>query len=434
VAIKVLIADDSAYIRKVIYDILIENKTIEIIDQAKNGIETVEMVRKYKPDVLLLDLVMPEMNGLDAFENIMSENPVPTIILSAISPQNMDTSMQALIMGAFDYVIKPGGLGASDLPNFRKELLNKVLNASQPQISKVLKDIDLLNRKVFLRQEPVSETFEFGKYLQELKPADEDIEKSVSSKSEIKEIMRNSDQISSVKSQKVEGKPPKINIEEEKQIEIKREEKIKSVHELDLTPVKDVLLTSNIVLLGASVGGPRAIRNILKELPKELSCPILIVQHLNESFVETFVNTLGRYCKIKIKVAENGEHVQSGIVYVAPGNQHMEISVKNKKPIIKTYKGKPYHHCMPSIDILFYSAARVYKNLTMGILLTGMGDDGVTGLAAIKKFGGVTIAESQDTSVVFGMPKLAIERGFADLVIPGYDIHNYIKKFAKYNS
>lgn len=446
VSVNVLIADDSAFVRKVISDIISKDKRINIVDHAANGKEAIELVKKHEPDVLLLDLLMPKMNGLEAFEQIMNNTPTTTIILSAISPQNMDASIQALLMGAFDYIIKPGGLGAKDLPKFRKELLKKVLLASKSQIRRILKESNLLNRKTYMRQEIVSNVFEFGKYLKNIKPIQEDkkeviheIEPSLKSK---KKINNNQNVVEHVniktkKEKKNKACKKSVNdgtkneIKKTKSFVIKKSGEKKARYLTEIEPLKKVALPSKVVVIGASVGGPRTIRNILKMIPKNLNCPLLVVQHLNANFIETFVDTLNNYCEIKIKIAENNEPILPGHVYVAPGDRHMEISLKGNKPCINTYEGPPVHHCIPSIDILFNSAAKVYNKSTMGILLTGMGEDGVLGLGNIKKSGGITIAESQQTSVVYGMPKLAAERGYAGIILPNYNISDYIIKFTK---
>ena len=173
-SIDVIIADDSAYLRKSIADILKNHKLINIVDYAKNGEEAIKLIRKHSPDVLILDLLMPKMNGLDAFKMIMEECPTPTVILSAISPKNLDSSIQALLMGAFDYIIKPGGIGAKDLPRFREELLGKVLLASQSQIKRIFqKENGDLEKPKSLRQEIVNEVFDFGQYLNRLSPIQE---------------------------------------------------------------------------------------------------------------------------------------------------------------------------------------------------------------------------------------------------------------------
>jgi two-component system chemotaxis response regulator CheB len=199
----------------------------------------------------------------------------------------------------------------------------------------------------------------------------------------------------------------------------------------NLTPVRDVLINSNIIVIGASVGGPRTITTILKELPANINAPILIVQHLSSHFTEAFVDNLDIECKLRIKIAENGESLLPGTCYIAPGDNHMEINVANKKPYIKIYKGKPVNFCMPSIDLLFLSAARIYRNRAMGIILTGMGSDGVEGLGTIKKFGGHTIAESEETSILYAMPKFAAEKGYAQKVLPNHEIYQEITNFVQ---
>ena len=450
-SIDVLIADDSAYLRKSISDILKEHDLINIVDYAKDGMEAVKFVKKYSPDVLVLDLLMPKMNGLDAFKLIMEDHPTPTVILSAISPKNLDSSIQALLMGAFDYIIKPGGIGAKDLPRFREELLAKVLLASQSQIKRIFrKEESSLKKSRSLRQEIVDRIFDFGQYLNRLKPVKEIEEKHEFDSFEImkvKAILK--EEIKPNKADELLSKEvPKPRISTSKVVK-KRQGKISSKSALqkvkpteqirktkpvqvpDLTPIKGVVLTSNIIVIGASVGGPRTITTILKEIPRSFNAPILIVQHLSSHFTEAFADNLNIECDLKINVAKNGEFIQPGQVYIAPGDMHMEISMENKNPSIKIYKGTPVNFCMPSIDVLFFSAAKIYRNRALGILLTGMGSDGVEGLGAIKRVGGKTIAESAETSILYAMPKFAKEKGFANLVLPNYEIKDEITKFVK---
>lgn len=441
--IDVVIADDSAYLRRTISDILKEHDLINIVDYARDGIEAVKFVKKYSPDVLVLDLVMPKKNGLDAFKEIMKDHPTPTVILSAISPKNLDSSIQALLMGAFDYIIKPGGIGAKELPRFREELLAKVLLASQSQIKKIFKkDEGIIRKSRFLRQDFVDQIFDFGQYINRLKPIQE-IEETQSNDSfeimKVKAILEDEiklDKTEKLSSIKVKIDPPilspdKVSIKSElkKDIIPIKPKKKQIVSTPDLSPVKNVVITSNVIVIGASVGGPRTITTILKEIPRGFNAPILIVQHLSSHFTEAFADNLNLECDIKIKVASNGSHLQSGQVYIAPGDLHMEISVENRKPIISIYKGTPVNFCMPSIDVLFFSAAKIFRNRSMGILLTGMGSDGVEGLGAIKRVGGKTIAESEETSILYAMPKFATEKGFADVVLPNYKIAEQILDF-----
>lgn len=442
-SIDIIIADDSAYLRKNISDILSEHDLINIVDYAKDGIEAIKLVKKYSPDVLVLDLVMPKKNGLDAFKEIMEDHPTPTVILSAISPKNLDSSIQALLMGAFDYIIKPGGIGAKNLPRFREELLAKVLLASQSQIKKIFKkDEEIIRKNRSLRQDIVDQIFDFGQYINRLTPIQEFEEKPSNDAFEIMKVKAileednksvNAGKLSSEKVNRpiLKKIKPTLKSELKEDIFTLKTKNRQLARTPDLSPVKNLALTTNVIVIGASVGGPRTITTILKEIPSNLNAPILIVQHLSSHFTEAFADNLNLECDLKIKVAKNGEYLQSGHVYIAPGDLHMEISIENSKPIIKIYKGTPVNFCMPSIDILFFSAAKIYRNRAMGILLTGMGSDGVEGLGAIKRIGGKAIAESEETCILYAMPKFAAEKGYTDYILPNYNIKDYILKFVK---
>ncbi|MFX1274115.1 MAG: chemotaxis-specific protein-glutamate methyltransferase CheB [Promethearchaeota archaeon] len=420
-SIKVLIADDSAFLRKSISNILTEDKTIEIVDMAINGREAIEKVNKHHPDVLILDLLMPEMDGLEAFKHIMEDYPIPTIILSAVNPQNMDTSVQALLMGAFDYIIKPGGIGAKDLPRFREELRSKVFLASQSQIKRVYSKKNGINKSKTLRQQLVDDTFQFGVYLRDLKPIKEEdyLPKE-------KELLGTKIKKKKITEEKPTPKPQEELIQSSQEKVIPKEPiKIPAI-----IPVKGVKITSPVIVIGASVGGPRTLRTILKDIPKNISYPILIVQHLSEFFLESFVKSLDAACKIKVKMGQDGEYISPGIAYIAPGGYHMEIQVRSDYPSIKIFKGEPVNYCIPSVDVLFFSAAKIYGANVVGVLLTGMGKDGVAGLGAIKNNRGKTIAESEETCVLYGMPKFAKEKGVAGMILPDYKIGEYLRNYS----
>lgn len=388
--------------------------------------------------------MMPEMSGLDAFRKIMEKYPIPTIILSALNPQDMDTSIQALLLGAFDYVIKPGGLGSKDLPRFKEELLAKVLLASQSQIRRILSGESALNKNIYIRQEFVNETFKFGQYLKNLKPIQETNEKFMplpkekemqaeALKTGSKILRRNEKVMSENMSDDIEIKHA-ITVKSDtfKEILLTSKRK-KALKKSDISPIKEVHSKSNVIVIGASVGGPKTLITLLKDIPSNISCPILIVQHLSNPFIDPFVKSLKNFCEINVKVPDNGELIQSGTVYFAPSSKHMEIIVLDNQLKIRVFEGIPINFCIPSIDVLFLSASRVYKNKTLGILLTGMGNDGVEGLEAIKNIGGKTIAESKETCILYGMSRNAIERNLADLILPNYNIANYMIKFANTN-
>ncbi len=368
--INVLIAEDSSFQRKVISEMISSHKDIVVVDMARNGIEVIEKVEKLDPDVLLLDLIMPEMDGLTAFKHIMQETPIPTIIFSVLDPKTMDDSVQALLMGAIDYIVKPGGLWKVELPKFREQLIEKIFLASK-------------SKKGFKKQIL-------------------SVDKSGYDKIKTKEVIQ-------------------YHAKELLSTDLLKTE----------VPIISKGLDSNVIVIGTSVGGPKTLKLILQKIPKDFSCPILMVQHLDTHFMIQFAQSLDQLCSIKVKIAENDEKIAPGVVYLAPGARHMKIVVKHNKPFVKIIDEPPINFCKPSVDPLFLSAAKVFKNRALGIILTGLGNDGVDGLEAIKLEGGRTIAESQETCVVYGMPKIAAERNAAQIILPNYKIAEYIIKFGR---
>ncbi len=374
-SINVLIAEDSAYQRKVISEMLSEHESIHVIDVAKNGEEAIELVKKHQPDVLLLDLLMPRMDGLTAFKHIIENHPLPTIIFSVLDPNKLDNSIQALLLGAFDYIIKPGGLWKVELPKFKDQLINKVLLAYESKISS-------LNSKLKFK-----------------------VERAILEYDKVKGL--------AIERALAEGTPSE------------------SQEIVEKTPLySDVEISSKIIVIGTSVGGPKTLRSILRKVPRDFPVPILIVQHLDSFFMQQLAQSLDDLCEIKVKIAVNEELIQARTIYLSPGSHHMEVVKKGNRPYIRIFKGEAVNYCIPSVDVLFFSTAQIYGSNAMGIILTGLGEDGVAGLAAIKLAGGRTIAESQETSVVYGMPKVAAENGAANIIVPNYEVINYIMSFS----
>jgi len=191
-------------------------------------------------------------------------------------------------------------------------------------------------------------------------------------------------------------------------------------------------INDKIVAIGASAGGVQAIREILRELPDNITVPIVITQHLSAFYhkLEQLIFLWNIENKIKIKLAKDGDFIESGVAYFCPAARHMEVILINEKPCLKLSTNPEINHNMPCIDLLFHSIAQIYKEKALAIILTGMMRDGVDGLGEVRKTGGRTIAESEETAAVFGMPKKAIEEGAAEFIVPNYDIKNYIIRFA----
>lgn len=367
--IKVLIAEDSSYQRKIIADMLLSHKEISEVYIARNGREAIEKIEKFNPDVLILDLIMPEVDGFTVFEFLSEHYPIPTIIFSAKNPATLDESVQALLLGAFDFIIKPRGRWEEEFPKYKDKLISSVLYAAR--VKKTYEKRNVLIKKSIVKQDKIK----------------------------LKKI--------SHISKELEVKP------------LKRQKISRPIFE------------SNIIVIGTSTGGPKTLKSIIKEIPRNFPSPILIVQHMDAFFMKHFAKSLDDLCKIPVKIPEDGEKIRSGIIYLSPGEKHMKIDAKTNESYIKVFEDNPVNFSIPSVDVLFFSASKTYKNHTLGILLTGMGEDGAAGLEAIKKNGGKTIAESQETCILYGMPKAAIERGAASLILPSYVISSNMINFAK---
>lgn len=372
-SIKVLVAEDSSFQRKIITDMLLSNEEIKKVELARNGREAIQKIETFNPDVLILDLMMPEVDGITVFKFLSEHYPIPTIIFSSKSPETLDDSVQALLLGAFDFIVKPKGLWEEEFPKLKEKLISSTLYAGK-----------------------IKKTYEKRTLL-------------------IKESVKIPSFLSYHKKQSQISTQPKIKL---KEVPIEEATQKSQLH-------------SKVIAIGTSTGGPRTLKSILKDIPKDFKIPILIVQHLDPYFMKELSKSLNQVCDIEIKIPVNGEKILPGIAYLSPGGKHMKVVQRNNSPYIKTFKGEPVNFCMPSVDVLFFSVAEIYKNQALGIILTGLGDDGAAGLDAIKKAGSKTIAESEQTCVVYGMPKAAVKRGAVDVIVPNYSIKDYIMKFTR---
>lgn len=375
---KVIIASGSAFRRTLLNEMLSSHNEIEVVDVARNGQETKKIIEKNHPEVLILDIEYENKDWLFPFNLIIKQFRILTIIITDGDPQTLSSIEIPDILKSHDYIIKPSGVWRETLPKIKDVLISKVLKKNLSEIGKLDSRARLIDKHRFIQQ-----------------------------------------------SQKIRFKPETQFINTvESRLEPRSEE-----YFLDLTPITLIKIPTKIIVIGASVGGPRTLRTILSEIPQNFPVPVLVVQHLNHLFMRQFVMSLRSVCKVPVKIGMNNEEIRPGVIYFSPGDKHMQVIVKNNNPCMRTFEGEPVNFCRPSVDVLFYSTARVYKEKTLGILLTGMGKDGVEGLKAIKLKGGTTIAESEETSILYGMPKVAAETGAADLIIPNYKIIDEMIRF-----
>lgn len=334
--IKVVVVDDSAFYRKKIAEILDLSAEIEVVRTAHNGLDAIRVISDSLPDVITLDLEMPEMDGFTFLRWLMSHRPIPVVIISSRSEAG--NVFKALELGAVDFIEKPSKVASLDIVRVSHELILKVKTAAS-----IPKD------KLYIQSSRTTRLYPYP---------------------------------------------------------------IPSYHGKG---------RFKLVAVGASTGGPSAIQEIIKGLPRNLSAAIVVSQHMPPVFTGYFAERLNRLGILPVKEAVEGEKVEGGAVYISPGGRHLILTrdKKDKEAIkVSLLQVKEEDKYSPSVDLLMSSAAMVSGPNTIGVLLTGMGSDGKRGIKRIKESGGRTIAESESTAIVFGMPKEAILDGTVDKVLP----------------
>jgi two-component system chemotaxis response regulator CheB len=331
--IRVLIIDDSAVIRHLLTEIFSQTDDIEVVGTAQNPIFAMNKISSLRPDVITLDVEMPRMDGLTFLEELMSTDPIPVLMVSALTQKGCETTLKALELGAVDYVTKPAIDVSSGIRFLTDEIIKKIRVAAKAKI-------------------------------------------------------------------RVKGQGLRV--------------KGKATGPLPLDPSR-MSTTDKIIAIGASTGGTQAITEILTELP-ETTPGIVIVQHMPPMFTRSFAERLNSILKLDVKEAETGDRILRGSVLIAPGNQHMIVRKNGAMYYVELTDGPLVNFVKPSVDILFSSVAKNAGKNAMGVILTGMGEDGARGLLEMKRSGAFTVAQDKDSSVVFGMPKRAIELNAVDRI------------------
>lgn len=333
--VRVLIVDDSALMRRVIWGLLEEDPEITVVGSAVDGLDAIDKVAQLKPDVITLDVEMPRLDGLQTLGYLMSENPVPCVMLSAYTPRGAEITLKALDFGATDFVQKPSGAISLNLERVKEELLAKI---------KVAKGIDL-KRLPFKGAAPAAP--------------------------------------------------------------------------VAMAPVKPKPMfdRGSVVAIGTSTGGPRALHALIPALPQGLPVPVLVVQHMSAGFTRSLAERLDRDSLIRVKEAEQDEMLEPGVVYLAPGDFHMQVERLAAGVRIRLDQKPPLLGVRPSVDVLFNSVAEAYGAKALGVVLTGMGRDGTKGLKAMKAKAAVTLAQDEASCVVYGMPRAAFAAGCVDRVV-----------------
>jgi len=348
--VRVLVVDDSALMRRLLTDLLNSAHEIKVVGTARDGREAVVEAKRLRPDVITLDVQMPEVSGLDALPLLLALDGIEVVMVSSLTQEGADVTLQALELGAFDFMAKPEKNQLAEMRAGRDLLVAKVLAASQSS-----------------RRRPPR-----------AKPAPPRAATSA-------------------------GHPPAP-------VKPKRKPSFASTSSPASPSAVSSALAQPCVLIGISTGGPQALSQIFPSLHAPLP-PILVVQHMPAQFTGVFAARLDRYSTVTVKHAEEGDPVLPDHVLVAPGGMHMVLKGSPPHVRVSLSTDPPVSGHRPSIDVLFQSAARVYQHAAIGLLMTGMGRDGVDGCKAILAAGGLTLGQDEESSVVYGMNKAAFLEG-----------------------
>ena len=328
--LRVVVVDDSAYVRKVIREILSRSPFVEVVGTARDGREALDLVEQLDPDVVTCDLIMPELDGVGFVREQMQRRPVPIIIMS-VAKETAEATLTALDAGAIDFVQKPTALASEKIFEVSTELIEKVKAAGNISLNRISTAPPPLPTPVI-------------------------------------------------------GAP-----------------RISGSHSVD------------IVVLGISTGGPQALKRLIPQLPEDFPVPVVMVMHMPVGYTEMYAAKLNEQSQLEVREAAEGDEVKVGRVFLAAAGRHLTLKRDASGKVVTHLDAKPFDMLhRPSVDVLFESAAEVYGDRILGVVMTGMGSDGKQGAAWIKSQGGLIFTEAESSCVVYGMPGVVMEAGLSD--------------------
>ncbi|HUQ49645.1 MAG TPA: chemotaxis response regulator protein-glutamate methylesterase [Terriglobales bacterium] len=382
--IRVLIADDSAFMRKVLLSIIGADPQMEVVGEARDGRDAITQSEALNPDVITMDINMPHMDGLQATEVIMSSKPKPIVIVSSESREGADTTLKALELGAIDFVAKPSSGIDLDMNSVRDEICRKLKMAAKVRVVRTAS-------KTKLAQEIASSA-----------PRTEP----------------------SLPSGYANALPVTPQVE---RIEPARPSAFSGAASASAARSNNGRFP--IVVIAASTGGPSTLMKFIPAFPKDFPGAVLLVQHMPASFTTQFAQQLSEIAAIKVKEAEPGEIIAPSTLYLCPGSSHMKVSQTGR---ITLDEGARINGYRPCADVTLDTAADFAGNMGIGVVLTGMGNDGSQGVQKMKAAGGHVIAQDEGSSVIFGMNAEAIKTGAVDQIHPIENVYPAIEKRVLY--
>ncbi|MBI9103922.1 MAG: chemotaxis response regulator protein-glutamate methylesterase [Spirochaetales bacterium] len=375
--ISVLVCDDSALMRNLISRMVESEPDMVVVGKAMNGEFALAKIEKLKPDVVVLDLEMPQMDGIAFLKERQKRGiEVPVIILSSIAKKGAEVTMTAISLGAADFILKPSS-GSNDIQNVQVELTNTL--------------------RAYGRR------FKSGK---------------------------SSRPTPSRPAARTGGETPSWR--RPVTSEISRPER--PVSPVSVTGRKPLTKKIEIVAIGISTGGPNALREVFASLDPNINVPMLVVQHMPAGFTKEFASSLNKLCPLEVKEAEDGDLIKAGRILIAPGDYHIKVEQKRLASVVRLSQEPQRSGHRPSADVLYESVEKAYGGNALAIIMTGMGKDGATEIGKIYNSGGIVVAQDEESSVVFGMPRVAIENGYADHVVSLHNMADTINGLIAENS
>ncbi len=348
---KVLVVDDSAFMRRVIGDIIKDDPRCEVVGTASNGKEALERVKELQPDVISLDIQMPVMDGLSMLKQLNGVRPTPVVMMSTLTKEGATETIEALELGAFDFVAKPDNIFKVNSEEIRAELMEKLYLAAQSG----------------------------SKSTRKFKPS---ISKTMHHRTRLTDVRRSSSTAGGEKSSSGVAK--------------------------------------KLVAIGTSTGGPRALQYVLPYLPGDMDAGVVVVQHMPPGFTKSLAERLNQLSDINVKEAEDGDRIDNGWAYIAPGDRHLNVKERSDGTMyIELTDGPTVGGHKPAVNVMMTSIAKIRQKKLIGVIMTGMGADGTDGLKELHSKKDIhIIAQDEASCVVYGMPKALVESGITDEIVP----------------
>lgn len=377
-AIKVLVVDDSSFFRRRVSEIINKSPALEVIATANNGQEAIDMVAKFKPDVVTMDIEMPVMDGITAVKKIMAVNPLPILMFSSLTHQGASATLDALEAGACDFLPKKFEDIARDKEEAIKLLQQRIQAIASRRVSRVT------TTETSNKEQP-----------SQVKPA-----------------------LSALKKLNETNLAPKARV-------LQPASSRTAIKQAPVAPAPVVNKrfkasgkSYDVLAIGTSTGGPVALQTVLAALPANFKLPILLIQHMPGTFTKAFADRLNGLCKISVKEASDGDVLKPGCAYLAPGGKQMLLDGRAGHGKIRIHEGSEKLNYKPSVDITFASLSKLYGKKVLAVVLTGMGADGRDGARMLKEKGAEIWAQDEESCVVYGMPQAVAKAGIATESIP----------------